>query len=198
MTRGGLAKEKSDMDNFYDSLDHNAAVKEAKARQKRASTAAFRATVENAKAELKEIESKPAVTHPKVSEKAAAVTKAAVVDDKADVLKPLVAPKVVAKSQAAPKPVVVLVAASSTAAPKATPKVAAVRKAAVYDAKAEVKKMPKLSAEASRQKIMGYFDALVNKAKSRVDLEHPNPSENNPSLSAGAARSTMASYFNSL
>jgi len=55
-----LAKEKSDMDKFYDSLDHNAAVKEEKARKQRAAKAAFRATVSKAKAELKEIEATPA------------------------------------------------------------------------------------------------------------------------------------------
>jgi hypothetical protein len=55
-----LAKEKSDMDNFYDSLDHNLVSKEAAARKKRAADAAFRATVAKAHEELKAIEAKTA------------------------------------------------------------------------------------------------------------------------------------------
>jgi len=198
-----VAREKSDMDHFYDSLDHKAAVKEAKARQKRASTAAFRATVAKAKAELKQIESKP-VVQAEVKQKTVAVTPQAAVP-KTTVVAPKVTDKnlaVVAKvAPSAPKAIPTLPAAAKGAvfALKAIPKVAAASPKAVFVPKIEgtkMPKMPKLSSEASRQKIMGYFDALVNKAKSRADLEHPV--EKNPSLSAGAARSTMALYFNSL
>ena len=195
-----VAKEKSDMDHFYDSLDQKAAVKEAKARQKRASTAAFRATVAKAKAELKQIESKPVVQE-EVKQKAIVVTPQAAVP-KTTVVVPKVTDKnsaVVAKvAPSAPKAIPTVPAAAKGAvfALKAIPKVAAATPKAVFVPKIQGTKMPKLSSEASRQKIMGYFDALVNKAKSRADLEHPV--EKNPSLSAGAARSMMALYYNSL
>ena len=63
-----LAKEKSDMDHFYDSLDHNLVkhekVMEAAARKKRAANAAFRATVAKAHAELRAIEVQTAAKEP--------------------------------------------------------------------------------------------------------------------------------------
>jgi hypothetical protein len=159
-----VAKEKSDMDAFYDSLNHNAAVKEAKMRKQRAANAAFRATVQKAHAELREIEESTAhkaadpIGTKTAASKAAQLQPAAA---KAEAIHTAIA--------AEPKPVV------------------AARHAG---------KGPKMSSEASRQKITTYFDDLVQKAKARADLEHP--AEKNPSLSAHAARQGISSYFDSL
>jgi hypothetical protein len=152
------------MDAFYDSLNHNAAVKEAKMRKQRAANAAFRATVQKAHAELREIEESTAhkaadpIGTKTAASKAAQLQPAAA---KAEAIHTAIA--------AEPKPVV------------------AARHAG---------KGPKMSSEASRQKITTYFDDLVQKAKARADLEHP--AEKNPSLSAHAARQGISSYFDSL
>lgn len=180
-----VAKEKSDMDEFYDSLDDNAAVKEAKMRKQRAANAAFRATVQKAHAELREIEESTA-------HKAAGPIGTKTVASKAAQLQPAAAKAeaihtAIGTPKVAPK---ALLSANAAAAPQpaAEPKpVVAARHAG---------QGPKMSSEASRQKITTYFDDLVQKAKARADLEHP--AEKNPSLSADAARQGISSYFDSL
>jgi hypothetical protein len=159
-----LAREKSDMDAFYDSLDHKAAVKEAAARKRREAKAAFRATVAKAKAELKEI------------------------DEETE-----------AKQHAEPR------AAAQQAEAKAAEKVQVASQEHVAQpikvqsqehAAKPIKLQPKLSAEASREKMQGYFDGLV-KASKHEDLAHA-AAEHHPTLTADAARNTIDAYFSSL
>jgi len=156
-----LAKEKSDMDAFYDSLDHKAAVKEAAARKKLEAKAAFRATVAKAKAELKEIDEENAARkHAALPSSPAKASPPATTDSKQDAT-PEIAPATAHEGHAA-----------------------------------TAKKVPKLSSEASRAKIQGYFDGLVNAAKKHADLAHP--AEKHPTLTADAARDTINAYFKSL
>ena len=196
-----LAKEKSDMDNFYDSLDHNLVRKEAAARKKRAADAEFRATVAKAHEELKAIETKTAAKpaehattppkDPKAVSKPAAATAAS----------PAVAHLVV---KADPQ-VVRTTHAHAHAHVRnawimphmhAVPQVAKAPVHAVLASTATPSKMPKLSSEASREKITSYFDTLVDKARTHADLGHP--AEKHQALSTDAARKTISSYFDSL
>ncbi len=166
-----LAKEKSDMDEFYDSLDHKAAVKEAAARKKREAKAAFRATVSKAKAELKEIDEETAAKKHTASPSAPA---------KASPLATAAAKQAVAKHAVA-KQAATLQVAPATAREGHT---------------GAAEKVPKLSSEASRAKMLGYFDGLVKAAKKHADLAHP--AEEHPALTADAARDTINAYFKSL
>ena len=159
-----LAREKSDMDAFYDSLDHKAAVKEAAARKRREAKAAFRATVAKAKAELKEIDEETE-TKKHAEPRAAAHQAEAKSAQKVQV----------ASQEHVAKPIQV--------------------QSQEHAAK-PIKLQPKLSAEASRQKMQGYFDGLV-KASKHEDLAHA-AAEHHPTLTADAARNTIDAYFTSL
>ena len=190
-----LAKEKSDMDSFYDSLDHAAAVKEAKVRKEHAAQAAFRQTVSKAKAELKEIEkghmggSKAAAPSRVVTAGDSASSTLAVTDKPAVKSASTTASKPVAES--AVQKVATIVAEKHLQTAKGSPS-----EIEGHDASEAKSKMPKLTDKKARNKIMGYFDTLVRQAKSHGDLEHPV--ERNPSLSADAARKGINTYFSAL